>query len=152
MRLLERNDTRIADRRKDAVGMENREEQRGFSRGGGKEEARNNRRRRKRRDSFEEETLVGFARGEAFRQLELTSTTSRVGRKVPPLMANFYLHQVHRTLSLFVCYTTRNNTEKKIWRKTGRKKKKKSHEQFRDFRAAAMLRLFSLTLWNLRER
>lgn len=152
MRLLERNDTRIADRRKDAVGMENREEQRGSSRGGGKEEARNNRRRRKRRDSFEEETLVGFARGEAFRQLELTSTTSRVGRKVPPLMANFYLHQVHRTLSLFVCYTTRNNTEKKIWRKTGRKKKKKSHEQFRDFRAAAMLRLFSLTLWNLRER
>ena len=80
VRLLERNDTRIADRGKDAVGMENGEEDGssggggGGGGGGGKEETRNNRRRRKRRDSFEEETLVGFARGEAFRQLELTSS------------------------------------------------------------------------------
>lgn len=40
---------------------------------------------------------------------------------------------------------------KRYGEKRGEKKKKKSHEQFRDFRAAAMLlRLFSLTLWNLR--
>lgn len=129
MRFLERNDTRIADRRKDAVGMENGEEDGSSRRGEGKEEARNNRRRRRRRrrDSFEEETLVGFARGEAFRQLELTSTTFHVLEE--KCLCSWRTFIYTKCIGHFLCSsvnnTTRNNTEKKIWRKTGRKKKKK---------------------------
>lgn len=86
MRLLERNDARNSRTEEKTqwewkIESKTKRERENISWSDGNEQTKEDRRRRERRDSFEEETLVGFSPGRAFRQLKLTSITSRVEEK-----------------------------------------------------------------------
>lgn len=85
MRLFERNDARNSRTEKKKTQWEwkteSKTERENISWSDGNEQTKEDRRRRERRDSFEEETLVGFSPGRAFRQLKLTSITSRAEEK-----------------------------------------------------------------------
>lgn len=84
MRLFERNDARNSqteEKTQREWKTESKTKRENISWSDGNEQTKEDRRRRERRDSFEEETLVDFSPGRAFRQLKLTSITSRVEEK-----------------------------------------------------------------------